>query len=348
MNAGATYMRVLASLRLRLMLRQALRAAAFGVLAGSVFAALGVLFATVLPRALVGASADALAAALAAGVAGMATGVWLNMRGYRAPGALDCALVLEAADAQRGGALVTLVGIGAGNDFATALIAPANAELARTRALKLAPVLPLWLMLAAPLAALCAALLSAAAVSMPRVEMTGIIDEGRSPRPGAVDIASARSEADAAAFAAAAKMTRAAASLKIAANTIKNPSASTEAKENALADAARAMAGVSALAGGSDAAPRELPAGEADLLALAAKLEAAAGRYGEIAGEFKEGKRAPSGVSDRATGGDAYARVMAPFPVFERRVGAAESDILASQPLARRQIAQRAVELAGK
>lgn len=333
--------RELARVRFALLMRQAARLAALATVGAALGVLLGVLFTSVLPWLLFGVAWQAaLAACALAGVAGAACGAWFSQRGWDWPSETDCALALEARDAD--GSVPTAVEISSSDRFCAPVLRCARASLGSARQLRLGAALSVPRLVAAPLLALCAGVVLLASSSLP--SSTAGLPTSAHPQVAAMPRLNAvPSATDLDAYQKGLNERRQQDALKQAASDLRDES-KTDAQRQKSLDRARSEA---AKSGATDATeiPQQVPAGKAEREALAAQLEQAAKAAGARAEAHEKGKGAS--VSDNGGNvkdGGAGETEFRSAPAYEPRRFDDAGQSLSDQPQERRVIAQAAAD----
>lgn len=329
--------------------RQLARCGFAGCAGAAAALTVALLFMDLLPRVLFSATAG-LAGPLALMLVGFVAGAWFELRRRSLPGVTEAALALQARLPGDAGAMAAVLRIDADHAFYNPLVTRAAKELQAALAAPAPVLIPTSKLVLTPVLVLIGALALAVALTVAAPTETDLIatDQPVADRAWAnIDVASGRSEADHKALQEALGMKQAAASLRDSATTLREAS-STDEKSAALANAREALTDAADRGAATDLKSDDLPAtvpdNEAELEALAARLDAAADSLGDAAARIEEGK--PAGSRDTAREGDfgADAKVRALVP-FTLRLEAAQSPAaVAAQSPARRELAGRAVK----
>ncbi|MBK9975315.1 MAG: hypothetical protein IPP14_11145 [Planctomycetes bacterium] len=301
------------------------------------------------PRLLFGGALLAAPEALAlGGAAGLLAGLLQAARRVRRPSLAETALALESRLAGRDASLSTVLET-TGN-FQAALAASANLELQAALAAPAPHALATRGLILAPAWLLGAGLFAALAWNAPLADAESLIGSMPARTPGgldAVNVATDRSQTDAAAVAQAQGMKQAAGKLEQAATSLQQAQADSAAQQAALNDASKAVGDLPADTRPTLQLPPEVPASPEAKAQLAKDLSAAAGAL-RTAAARKAGNIAGTDGSQGKPVADAGASRQ--FVDFPRPVGidtgtGAAAEVAAQTP-ARRQLVQRALAAA--
>ena len=266
----------------------------------------------------------------------------------RRPSLAETALALESRLAVRDASLSTV--LETSGNFQAALAASANLELQAALAAPAPHALATRGLILAPAWLLGAGLFAALAWNAPLADAESLIGSTPARTPGgldAVNVATDRSQADAAAVAQAQGMKQAAGKLDRAAASLQQAEADTAEQQTALSEARKAVGDLPAEARPTLQLPPEVPTSPQAKAELGKDLAAAAGAL-RTAAQRMAGNTAGADGSQGKPLEDAGANTQ--FVAFPRPVGidtgtgaAAE---LAAQTPARRQLVQRALAAA--
>lgn len=324
--------------------RVMLRAATLCLTLVSSSVLVSVLLLELLPRYVLGWSVG-LAATLAVGLAVGALLAAQALRNETWPGMHEAALWLESAG-RGNGALATAVSAGQG-PFMPHVAREAQRFLAGGSRENARPLLPLPLLVGAPVATMAALLLTLAALSAPEQHTSEIpgTQPATSKAYSAVDVGATRDASDAEARDAAMRLQKAATALRDQAANMRDAGNERDA-ERALAQAREALKAATgdnpkAVAAALAMLPQRAGETEPERKAAAASLESAAAKLESQAGGTRPGERDSGGTGTFDAG--AAELKFAPLPPLQSS-GSVQAAELATQSGARRAMVARARE----
>lgn len=325
--------------------RVVLRAATLCLTLVSSSVVISVLLLELLPRFVLGWSVG-LTATLAVGSAVGALLAAQALRNEAWPGMHEAALWLESAG-RGNGALATAVSAAGQGPFMPHVAREAQRFLAGGSRENARPLLPLPLLVGAPVATMAALLLMLVALSAPEQQVSEApgAQPATSKAYSAVDVGATRDASDAEAREAAMRLQKAATALRDQAANMRDAGNERDA-ERALAqarEALKAAAGDNPKAVAAALATLPQRAGETDpeRKAAAASLESAAAKLESQAGGTRSGERDSGGTGTFDAG--AAELKFAPLPPLQRS-GSVQAAELATQSGARRAMVARARE----
>lgn len=335
----------LASVRRILLLRQAARLTAQSVTGAAAGVLLMILFAMVLPWLLFGSAWQGANLACAiAGVVGAGLGIWRSQRSWKVPTDRDCALALEAHNADA--SLPTAVELSADDRFSDLVFRNAQKSLSPRPELRLGAAVSTPQLVAAPLLALCAVVAYVAVSGLPERpdDLPAVTGAQKSATPG---LNSAPSASDLDAFRRGLNERQQQNALKQAASDLRDENR-TDAERQKSLDNARAEAGKTASAAQGEI-PENVPSTKAEREALATKLEQAAASAGARAEALEKGKGAASVDSGGTVKEEGPGKSeMRPAPIYEPRRFENVGEAMSDQTQERRAIAQAAADALAK